>query len=324
MKQDRSLSIINEHSIIEFNRYHFVVKNLRASGTMQEDLCYYSSYPLICQTVRKVVNIIVTDFSTLFEDDAADRERNWIIDGVEADEQSYTINSVPGGERDGDKDSVEGSEKQSKGGVEGSSEGDSKTGGERGDKLGKLIQRLEYFTIQDDIITVVTSEQKFIREPISSPLLKSLAAHIKRLVSSTSPAEAPSDGNGINLYFYPAATDIGSLSASLTCNRCGRCCSKYEVIATPDEIEQIAVFLRISISELWKQYLGVEPYTWSEHNALIRKSIPICRKRKDIAGNCVFLGEEPGDGKCCVIYEVRPSACRSYLPGTNLCRHVTG
>ncbi|MHC9539333.1 MAG: YkgJ family cysteine cluster protein [Vulcanimicrobiota bacterium] len=288
MKKRKPLSIINEHSIVEFNRYHFVLKNLLASGTMQEDQFYYSSYPLICQTVRKAVNLIATDFSSLFEDDSADADESRLIEKSSTDE------------------------------------GDGTAGREQGCRLGKLIQKLEYFTVQGDIITAVTSEQKFIREPIRSPLLKSLVAHMKQLLASASPAEAPVSIDSTHRSLFPGAADIESLPSSLTCHRCGRCCSLFEVIVTPCEIEQIASFLKISISELRTDYLEAEPYTWSDHNALIRKSTPSGRTGNDRIRKCLFLREESRDKHCCDIYEARPSACRSYLPGTNLCRRVTG
>ncbi|MGV8122763.1 MAG: YkgJ family cysteine cluster protein [Candidatus Xenobiia bacterium LiM19] len=282
MKKSRSLSFINEHSIVEFNRYHFVLKNLLASGTMREEQFYYSSYPLICKTVRKAVNLIATDFSSLFEDDSADAGTR----GIEAS----------------------------------SGEGDATASREQCCRLGKLIQKLEYFTVQGDIITAVTSEQKFIREPIRSPLLKSLVAHMKQLLASATPAEAPGSIESAHQSVFPGAADIGSLPSSLTCRRCGRCCSLFEVIVTPCEIEQIASFLKISISEFRTDFLGAEPYTWSDHNALIRKSTPSGRTGKDRIRKCLFLREESRDMHCCEIYEVRPSVCRSYLPGTNLCR----
>lgn len=288
MKKSRAISIISEQSIIEFNRYHFVVKNLLPSGTMQEEQLYYSSYPLICQAVRKAVNLIVTDFGSLFEDDSADAGGSRLIEKTSTDE------------------------------------GDGTASREQGCRLGKLIQKLEYFTVQGDIITAVTSEQKFIREPIRSPLLKSLVAHVKQLLISATPAEAPGSIESTHRSLFPGAADIESLPPSLTCRRCGRCCSLFEVIVTPCEIEQIASFLKISISELRTDYLGAEPYTWSDHNALILKSTSSGRTGKDRIRKCLFLREESKDKHCCDIYEVRPSACRSYLPGTNLCRRVTG
>jgi len=279
MKKSRAISIISEQSIIEFNRYHFVVKNLLPSGTMQEEQLYYSSYPLICQAVRKAVNLIVTDFGSIFEDDSADK----------------------------DKSMIEAS----------SSEGHGTASIEQSFRLGKLIQKLEYFTVQGDIITAVTSEQKFIREPIRSILLKSLVAHVKQLLASVLSVKAPESIDDTYPNMFPGDTDIGSLPSSLTCHRCGRCCSLLDVIVTPGEIEQIAAFLKISVSQMRKDYLGAEPYTWSEHNAMIRKSEPSDRTEK--IRKCLFLREESKDKHCCDIYEARPSVCRSYLPGTNLC-----
>jgi len=272
MKTKSPLLTVNESSIIEFNRFHFVLKNLLPSGVMHEVQRYYSSLPLVRQTVRKLTNTIVTDFSVLFLNDG---------------DTSVQM-----------------------------SQGD--TG--RGFMLGKMIDRLEYFNIQGDVITVVTSEQRFAREPVASPLLKSLVAHTRSLIAAASSAEEAGRGGDAIAGIFPGAADIDSLPASLTCRRCGRCCSAYEVICTSGEMERIASFLGIPIRELNDRFLGAEPYTWSEHSALILKSPRSAAKGKGRGGECMFLRDEPSGVKSCSIYESRPAACRSYLPGTALCR----
>lgn len=266
MKDKSPLPAVNESSIIEFNRFHFVLKNLLPSGVMHEEQYYYSSHPLIRQTLRKVTNLIATDFGSLFAN--------------------------------GGDDAV----------------GISQRNPDRGFMLGKLIDRLEYFTVQGDVITVVTSAQRFAREQVTGPLLKSLLTHIRSLIAAAYHAEgAGSDGDNV-ADLFPGAADIGSLPASLTCRHCGRCCSTFDVVCSTGEIETIAAFLELSTGDLRERYLGAEPYTWSDHGALIRKS---SRKGRD--SRCLFLTDEPSGLKSCAIYEARPKACRSYLPGTPLC-----
>jgi Fe-S-cluster containining protein len=273
MKDKSPLPTVNESSIIEFNRFHFVLKNLLPSGVMHEEQLYYSSYPPIRQAVRKLTNIVVTDFNALFE-------------GVDT-----TSSKIP----------------------------QEASGPERGFLLGKLIDRLEYITMQGNVLTAVTSEQRFVTERIGSPLLKSLIALIRKLIASASPAiSAESDADSVTSPF-PGTLDIASLPASLTCLRCGRCCNTYDVIISPDEIERISAFLGISKWKLEEKNLDPELYTWSEHNARIHKAPVPGAKGRDKARECVFLREERVGIKSCAIYEARPKACRSYLPGTTLC-----
>jgi Fe-S-cluster containining protein len=77
---------ITDSTILEFNEYHFVVKNISPMGTMDESLFHYFSHPLIRDAVRKVVNILVTDYRTLCEN-------------------ALTVGTAPGS---AEKDSMEG------------------------------------------------------------------------------------------------------------------------------------------------------------------------------------------------------------------------
>jgi len=255
-------------TIFEFNEYHFMVRNLQASGTMQEDLLYYSPYPLIRDGVRKMVNVLVSDFRHLFATDVSSA-------GHEPGEHG------------------------------------------RGAEMANLIERLEYFTIQGDVLTVVSGEGKFVKEPIKSPLLLSLISHIKRLLV---PVDSAVEHSDMGEAYAGGDSMPGVLDTSqFICRRCGVCCHRFAVVVKPGEWGPIAALLHITVDALRARCLEMEPFSWSEHNALIRR-IPSPGKkaaRNDL--QCVFLKEEAEKIHCCSIYDARPSACRRYVPGTSLC-----
>jgi Fe-S-cluster containining protein len=270
---------IDEHSILEFNNYHFVVRNLTAS-TMDEAMRYYSAFPLIREAVRKVTNLLGTDFPSLFAGDSSALNREMCRDELSQEQRRFD--------------------------------------------LGRLITSMEYFTIQGDQLTLVTSEQRFARETISRPPLKSLVSHIKRLVTAIVPGEViPHDGEpeAMKHWAAPEAGCPSGIPASLLkCRRCGECCRSFSVVVTPDDIACMAKSLALTRADLRAQYLAPEPYTWSEHNALLKTVLPPGRGAKSRTQQCIFLKREEANSCSCGIYPARPSACRRYLPNLGLCR----
>jgi len=80
--------------------------------------------------------------------------------------------------------------------------------------------------------------------------------------------------------------------AEIDCTQCANCCLTLGPLFTEADIERIAKFLRMKLSDFEEQYLVVD-----EDGDKIFKGMP-----------CPFLGPD----KLCDIYEVRPKACREF------------
>lgn len=85
------------------------------------------------------------------------------------------------------------------------------------------------------------------------------------------------------------------------CSECGGCCSgpgEGYIWVTKPEIELIADFLKISVEQLRREYLK---------RVGLRTSII----EQSVTKDCIFLREIDGRKKC-MIYQVRPSQCRTW------------
>ena len=85
------------------------------------------------------------------------------------------------------------------------------------------------------------------------------------------------------------------------CQECGGCCSgpgEGYIWVTRPEIEIIADFLKMTVGQLRQEYL---------RRVGLRTTIIEHQTTKD----CIFLQDIAGQRKC-VIYDVRPSQCRSW------------
>ena len=92
------------------------------------------------------------------------------------------------------------------------------------------------------------------------------------------------------------------------CQQCGQCCEKIGLPYDPDNIDEIAKYLNISIKELISKYYGKilpDQSHWESDN---NKRVP-----------CPFLKKKDGK-KVCLIYEVRPFGCRLFPLHTDFCR----
>ena len=76
------------------------------------------------------------------------------------------------------------------------------------------------------------------------------------------------------------------------CLKCANCCKTTGPLFTDKDIQRISKYLKIKPSEFVERYLRID-----EDNDYVLQSVP-----------CVFLGED----NYCLIYEVRPKACREY------------
>lgn len=76
------------------------------------------------------------------------------------------------------------------------------------------------------------------------------------------------------------------------CLQCANCCKTTGPLFTSADVERISKHLRLKPQQFIDQYLRVD-----EDNDLVLQSVP-----------CVFLDA----ANYCMIYEVRPKACREY------------
>ncbi len=76
------------------------------------------------------------------------------------------------------------------------------------------------------------------------------------------------------------------------CLTCANCCKTTGPLFTSHDIERIAKYLKMKPHQFTQQYLRID-----EDNDSVLKSLP-----------CTFLDDQ----NYCMIYEVRPKACREY------------
>jgi uncharacterized protein len=80
--------------------------------------------------------------------------------------------------------------------------------------------------------------------------------------------------------------------SEIDCLQCANCCKTTGPLFTTADIERIAKFLRLKPQQFIEQYLRVD-----EDNDHVLQRVP-----------CAFLDAD----NYCLIYEVRPKACREY------------
>lgn len=78
----------------------------------------------------------------------------------------------------------------------------------------------------------------------------------------------------------------------INCLECANCCKTTGPLYTEKDIERISKHLKLSIADFEKKYLRVD-----EDGDKVLQNLP-----------CSFLS----DDNTCLIYEVRPKACREY------------
>jgi hypothetical protein len=80
------------------------------------------------------------------------------------------------------------------------------------------------------------------------------------------------------------------------CTGCGKCCTGAPgyVFVSEEEIQEMALFLKITVDEFAKLYLRKIAYRYS-------------LKERSRTYDCVFL-----QGKECSVYACRPKQCRTY------------
>ena len=85
-----------------------------------------------------------------------------------------------------------------------------------------------------------------------------------------------------------------------TCDQCGKCCKKVEVMINPYDIARISDYLKINSAEFVNTYCKIHIGDSSKLPVLTLKTDPICNFNK---------------GGLCMIYDARPAICRSFPVG---------
>jgi Fe-S-cluster containining protein len=95
----------------------------------------------------------------------------------------------------------------------------------------------------------------------------------------------------------------GGKVSSFPCSRCGVCCSKYQVLLTKVEEQQIADGLSIRVDEFLDRYTD---HRWGGTESFLLR-------HQD--GACIFLSHvESSRVTNCSIYGFKPSDCKAYSP----------
>lgn len=84
------------------------------------------------------------------------------------------------------------------------------------------------------------------------------------------------------------------VEAAIDCTQCAACCRELRVEVGDDDIRRIAGFLKVRPAEARRMYTQPDP----------AGGAPLLAQP---AGACVFLHQS-----VCLIYEVRPAACREF------------
>lgn len=86
------------------------------------------------------------------------------------------------------------------------------------------------------------------------------------------------------------------------CFRCGECCTRYQVLLEPSEMQRIAGFLGINVEKLRAEYTDPR---WPVPGKFLLK-------HRD-NGGCIFLIHR-GKEALCAIHVAKPRACRDWSP----------
>lgn len=97
----------------------------------------------------------------------------------------------------------------------------------------------------------------------------------------------------IDEFFHEKHEEVFS---KMDCLQCANCCKTISPIITQDDMDRLAKHLRISVTQLLKEYIEMD-----EDGDFVFKQTP-----------CPFLDTD----NTCKVYESRPKACKEY-PHTN-------
>ena len=98
------------------------------------------------------------------------------------------------------------------------------------------------------------------------------------------------------------------------CLKCGYCCGMRPCIPTPEELKEIAKFLKMKVNEMVEKYFVCDSYDWMNKFIFPAKETQlditgtfIDSDRTYDTGYCVFFDKKK---KECKIYPVRPQHAR--------------
>lgn len=88
----------------------------------------------------------------------------------------------------------------------------------------------------------------------------------------------------------------------MECRRCGVCCTKHQAFVTPEDIDRITAYLRITLND-WEKLYDDRRWQYSEYRLI-----------RHINGACAFLTFQEGLAAC-QIHAVKPACCAKWQAG---------
>lgn len=98
------------------------------------------------------------------------------------------------------------------------------------------------------------------------------------------------------------------------CTKCGACC-----VSDFDSVDYVGITME-EAEEFWERDLGRLLYEERKFGTPMLSM----RTKPDPVGNCrcIALDGDVGKRVTCSVYDIRPSACRNFEPGTAVCDYA--
>lgn len=93
----------------------------------------------------------------------------------------------------------------------------------------------------------------------------------------------------------------GVKAETMSCRRCGVCCTNYQAFVTPADVERITAYLEITMGD-WDRLYNDSGWQYSEYRLI-----------RHIGGSCAFLRYDKGVAAC-EIHTVKPACCAAWQP----------
>jgi Fe-S-cluster containining protein len=94
----------------------------------------------------------------------------------------------------------------------------------------------------------------------------------------------------------------GVKAETMSCRRCGVCCTNHQAFVTPADLERITAYLGITMGD-WDRLYDDSRWQYSEYRLI-----------RHIGGACAFLRYDKGVAAC-DIHAVKPACCTAWRPG---------
>ena len=242
----------------EFNEYCVIVRSIHPSGEIAEQTHHYVDIPMVLTMVRKMVNVIATDYRDSLFSHLCSGCRLQCTDTSEA---ASCLEHL--GKRITHLEYVI----------------------FKNNELTAVASSGQFIrdTIRDGLLKSLLGHVDHLISGI-----KSAGSALFSLPMRQSEGNQ-ADGTKVN------GRDATSLSSLLTCHRCGRCCRELEVVLSRYDVEQIDRYLALKGTEKEKNYHTEEKYTWNEHNRMLMRP---GGNTKHPAVRCIFLEEHEALSAC--------------------------